>query len=428
MGACVKRRLAPFAIALAFVGEAAVAQQQTPSALPPQTPQEVERGETVLTRARPDYDPAGIRLGGFILYPELALQETFDSNVFASSSDEESDFITNIEPSLNLRSNWNNHALNFRADALIAKYLDNSREDHNDYSFGTDGRVDILRDSRVFGGASYAVRHEPRYSPNDLGGVEPTKYDVTSFNIAPEQVFNRLSVRLDGAFDRFTYENNRTAAGVPILEDQRDRNEYQIGLKPAYELAPLRQIYGSLVYNWRDYDSASSFGFDRDSDGYSASIGARYDITGILLADVFVGYREQNYDDSRLATASGPAAGAKLTWNMTRLTTVTGSLTREIQETIVTGSSSYFATKAEVRADHELLRNLLLNANVSYENDDFEGIARSDNIVVLGAGAKYLINRNFALSGGYSFRTRSSDAAGADFDQHLTFIRLSSHL
>lgn len=396
--------------------------------MPPVTPVDVERGETVLSRPRPDYDPIGLRLGGFILYPELALQESFDSNVFAAPRNEKVDFITTLEPSLNLRSNWNNHALNFRADALIAKYIDNSSEDHNDYSFGTDGRVDILRDSRIFGGASYAVKHEPRYSPNDLGGVEPTEYDVMSFNIAPEQVFNRLSVRVDGTFDRFSYEDNRTAAGATILESQRDRDEWQIGLRPAYEFAPLRQVYAALLYNKRDYDAGSTFGFNRDSDGYSAALGLRYDITGILFADVFAGYRRQDYDDSRLGAAAGPAGGAKLTWNMTRLTTFTGTLTREVQETILTGSSAYFATKAELRADHELLRNLLLNATAGYENDDFEGIARSDNIYVLGAGAKYLINRNFALSGGYSFRTRSSDASGADFSQHITFIRLSSHL
>ena len=432
----MKRTAVPlaFTLALACVPASAqtqapqLAQQQLPTAFPTQTPGEIERGETVMSRARPDYDPIGLRVGGFMLYPELALQESYESNIFATPSNAQSDFITAIEPSLNLKSNWNNHALNFRADAQILKYADNSSEDQDNYSFGTDGRLDILRDTRVHGGASYSVRHESRYSPNDVGAAEPTKYDVFSANISPEKDFNRLSVRLDGNFDRFSYSNTTTAAGATIAEDQRDRSEYQIGLKPTYELAPQRQIYALLAYNWRDYDSSSVFGFNRDSTGYTIALGARYDLTGILFADVYLGYREQNFDDSRLPSAQGPAGAAKLTWNATRLTTVTGLVSREVQETIITNSSSYFATKAEARVDHELLRNLILSGNVGFENDDFEGINRSDNFVVLGLGAKYLINRNFALSGGYSFRTRSSDAAGADFDDHVTFIRLSSHL
>jgi hypothetical protein len=432
----VKRTAAPLAITLALacvpasaqIPQDQLAQQQTPTAVPTQAPGEVERGETVMSRARPDYDPIGLRLGGFLLYPELAVQESYSSNIFATSTNERSDFITAIEPSLNLKSNWNNHALNFKADAQILKYADHSSEDQDNYSFGTDGRLDIQRDSRVYGGATYAVRHESRYSPNDLGAREPTKYDVFSANLSPEKDFNRLSVRLDGNLDRFSYSNATSGAGATILEDQRDRTEYQIGIKPTYELAPLRQIYGLFAYNWRDYDSNSSFGFNRDSTGFTLAVGARYDITGILFADVYLGYREQDYDDPRLPAAQGPAGGAKLTWNVTRLTTVTGLVTREIQETILAGSSSYFATKAEARVDHELLRNLILNGSLGYENDDFEGINRNDNFVVLGLGAKYLINRNFALSGGYSFRTRSSDAADVDFDEHITFLRLSSHL
>ena len=45
-------------------------------------------------------------------------------------------------------------------------------------------------------------------------------------------------------------------SGVPILEDQRDRNEYQIGLKPAYELAPLRQN-AFENHPWREWAQAA---------------------------------------------------------------------------------------------------------------------------------------------------------------------------
>ncbi|HEY5608680.1 MAG TPA: outer membrane beta-barrel protein, partial [Alphaproteobacteria bacterium] len=88
----MNRTAAPLAIALALACVPAsaqtrqdqLAQQQTPTAVPTQTPGEVERGETVMSRARPDYDPIGLRLGGFVLYPELWLQESYDSNIFAT--------------------------------------------------------------------------------------------------------------------------------------------------------------------------------------------------------------------------------------------------------------------------------------------------------------------------------------------------------
>src|SRR5258708_24184918 len=83
---------------------------------------EVQRGDTVTTRPRPDYDPLGIRLGSFLLFPQFGLQESFDSNIFATQNAAKGDFITSLDPSLDLRSNWNNHALNFHADSHSTLY------------------------------------------------------------------------------------------------------------------------------------------------------------------------------------------------------------------------------------------------------------------------------------------------------------------
>ena len=58
------------------------------------------------------YTPRNIRLGSFLLQPQITLAETFNDNIFYTEDDEESDFITNVLPSLRLRSNWSRHALN----------------------------------------------------------------------------------------------------------------------------------------------------------------------------------------------------------------------------------------------------------------------------------------------------------------------------
>lgn len=200
-------------------------------------------------------------------------------------------------------------------------------------------------------------------------------------------------------------------------------------LRTGYELAPLREIYLLTGFNTRDYDqSRDNNGFARSSDGYTLALGTKYDLTGVTAIDVFAGYRQQDYDDVRLDTVQGWTAGAKLIWNVTRLTTVTGTLSREVEETTISSASGYFATVAELRVDHELLRNLVLDASLAYEEDEFEGIAREDEYYTGRVGAKYLINRNFSLSGGYRYRERASSQSGADFDENVVFVRLSSHL
>ncbi|MEK9968509.1 MAG: outer membrane beta-barrel protein [Ferrovibrio sp.] len=415
-------------LAAASLGASPAAAQTPPrTSQDVQAPVDIERGETVLSRRRPDYDPVGVRVGGFMLYPELGVQESYNSNVFATTSNEKSDFITAITPSLDLRSNWNNHALNLHADSSVVRYWDYDRENYTDYTLSADGRVDVLRDLRLFGGAGYQIRHEPRSSPDNQSGTEPTEYSVAATNLGVEKEFNRLSLRLDGKAERYEYDNVRNSSGAVIDQSGRDRDQYEVGLKAGYEIAPLRKVYLMTKYNTREYDKLTG-GFNRDSDGYLIGAGTQYDLTGLIFLDAYAGYRRQDYSDTRLSQIDGWASGIKVTWNVTRLTTITATLDRDIQETTQSNSPGYFQTRSELRADHELLRNLILTASVGYQNDDFEGISRDDDYYLAGLGAKYLINRNFTLSGGYSYRTRESNVAGSDFDENVVMLRLSSQL
>lgn len=391
---------------------------------------QVARGDTVAQRQRPDYDAIGVRLGGFMLLPTLSLQESYNSNIFASEDDEESDFITSIEPALNLRSNWNNHALNLHADSKVSRYADNSSEDFEDYTLSADGRLDVLRDLRLFGGAGYRVRHIARYDPDSpTNTAEPAEYEVYGANAGIEKVFNRLSLRFDAARDQYRYDNIRLNDGTTRDEGDRDRDQTTLSLRTGYEIGPLRQVYLLGSYNWRDYERrVDDAGFERNSDGYLLAVGTEYDLTGITFLDGYIGYRVQEYDDPRLKEMSGWAAGLKLTWNVTQLTTLTGSLNRSVEETTQNGASGYFATRASIRADHELLRNLILNASVGFENDEFEGINRDDDYFLAGLGARYLMNRFLSVSGGYGYRTRDSNLPNADFDENVVFIRLTGQL
>src|SRR6266404_309535 len=58
----------------------------------------------------------GITLGSFRLYPTLDLRAGYDTNVFAQpASQQTGSAYEAIRPQLDLRSDWNNHMLNFGA-------------------------------------------------------------------------------------------------------------------------------------------------------------------------------------------------------------------------------------------------------------------------------------------------------------------------
>src|SRR3546814_11211068 len=89
-----------------------------------------------------------------------------------------SDWSSDVCSSDLLRSDWGSHALNLHADSTHVRYTTHDSENYNDYTLATDGRLDVLRDLQLFGGAGYQVRPDPRSSPDTKGADGPTAYSA----------------------------------------------------------------------------------------------------------------------------------------------------------------------------------------------------------------------------------------------------------
>jgi hypothetical protein len=382
----------------------------------------VERGRTVLERWRPDYIPLGIRAGSFIVRPGLDVQESYTDNVFSSETSEKSDFITRFIPRVSVASTWSNHAVSAFASGNIGRHKEYSFEDYEDYTLGATGRLDIQRSTNVSGRLETQQRHEARNSPDDPGGLRPQEYDVQIARVDGFHRINRVSFALGLGVEQYDYD------GAPT----RDRSDYTTSLRVGYELVQNYEAFVRLTHNIRDYDRGmDGAGLDRDSEGYEAVAGVRIDFGGITFGDFFLGYRRQDYQSPVFNDSSGPVIGAEVTWNVTPLTTFIGTITREIREsTLADGmggfASGSFYTTFTINAQHELLRNLILEGDLGYSNDDFKGIDRSDDIFFAGLGASYFMTRNFYIRGGYEHRMRDSNIVGSDYTENVVFVRLQA--
>lgn len=388
--------------------------------------------DTVTSRPRPDYDPVGVRLGSFDLLPQLDVTGQYDDNIFAASTGKKDDFIGLVSPSVRLNSDWSNHALNFSSGATIGRYKTFTGENFEDYFFSGAGRVDVLRSTNVYGSAGYAMNHEGRGDPDNVGGVEQTTYTVIDPKGGIFHSFGRLSVRADGLFTMYNYENVAAAGGGIINNDDRDRDELKGIGTVAYEISPRVSTFLRGSYNTVNYDSGvDDAGFIRDNDGYEFVAGAGLDITGLVFGNIFAGYISQSYDDPRFPTVSGVGFGADVTWNVTPLTTIKALIERTVRQTTsTTGGAGILQSQFGGSVDHELLRNLILSASGRLTLDSFEGIDRDDNFYSLGASARYLINRYFRVSMGYNFRRRVSDglAGGSGYSSNSFFVTVSGRL
>ena len=426
------------AVALLWSAPAGAAEESDSTRIGPQVAQnealpvrnlEPRRGETVRERERPELDPLGIHAGSFFIFPSVTLSESYNDNIFADPNNEESDLITTVSPGLTVRSDWGRHALRLSAGVDAGFYADNDDENFVDYNLGGVGILDITRATSLRGEAGYQHLHEERDSADDADGIEPTEYDRVDLGVALRHAIGRFSGQIGAEYQDLDFDNVPAGGGVTNINDDRYRDRVRGTVRIGYEVSPSYEFFVDGFVDRVEYDqNIVGLNYNRDSDGYGASAGVSLDLGGVTFGDVYFGYRERDYDEPSLGDTDGFALGGELTWNVTGLTTVIASASGEIQETTVTDglveASGRFVTAFGLRVDHELLRNLILGARINYANQDYEGISREDDVFGGGLNALYMMNRNFQLRAGYSYRERDSDAPGEDFSENLLSLGL----
>ncbi len=383
----------------------------------------------VVERARPQYDAKGVPLDGFRLFPEMDVAFNVTDNVFEADAAEKSDVNVQIAPAFRLVSEWSQHMLEFFGKLNVLSFADHSSEDVTNWSIGGRGRLDVRRSAAVFAGASQAVEHEGRSSPNSPGNIaEPVEYSVFHSDASVTIEPNRLRVFAGADFDSYSYDATPLIGGGLLNNKDRDRDELRLRGRISYEFSPGTFGFVEANYVRRDFDLAlDRTGVNRDSIGRAFNVGLAFEMVEFLHGEVFVGRMDRQFG-APLKDFSGFNYGASVTWLATPLTTVQFSAARLLSETTVAGSSVSLDDTLSLGVDHELRRNVILQAQLSYVDSEFLGTQRQDDYVEGRLGAVYLINRNLSATADYERRERNSNAPGEDFPEDKFSVGLHVQL
>ncbi len=389
---------------------------------------DVDRNSTVMNRPRPDYDPLGIRVRSFFIYPSLSVGGTYDSNINATPNNTESDFGLLVSPQINVVSNWTRHALGLSLSAVDANWADHSRNNYLDLNGVATGRLDITRVDALTGTFTLARTHEARSSPDAAQSETRTLTEVFTGSgaLSYRHDFNRIFTVVGAEAQRTGYENS------DVSQTYRNRWTYTGDLRVGYQVSPRLATFIELAYQVIRYDTTTGGVINRDAQGFKVDVGTQIDITGLLFGELQIGYNQQTYEDNSLDAVRGISSSGSLTWNPTQLDTVVFSPSATIIPTTITfegdTASADFQKSVNLSWTHELLRNVLLNANAGYVRDDFEGTSRSDDTFLAGGGATYLINRNFSLDATYNFTKRTSNDNDQEYTGNVILVGLTAKL
>jgi hypothetical protein len=375
------------------------------------------------------YQPLGIRAGAFQIFPSTTVSETYNDNVNATDDNTRDDFITILSPQIQVQSDFSRHALGFTVFSDVGRYAQDSNENFWDFGINGNGRLDIMRDSNVDGSFTVARLHDARDDPEDDATEEestrPVRFMDYNARLAYNQLFNRVTFRVTGQFDRQDYRQGAGSAN----QNDRDRNIYTGLLRVGYNISPRINAFTEGLYSVQRRDvHRDTNGRERDSHGWGGRGGVDVNFTDLLFGEAFAGYREEYFDDSAFDTKSGFNYGVNLTWLPTQLTTVTLTGSSDFEPTTNEDASTNYQSRVGLRVNHELLRNVVVGAGAGYLRNDFENTDRTDNRWDANADITYLINRHFSVGAAYGYTTRSSDDPDARFDRNLISLRVRAQL
>ncbi|MDV7339291.1 outer membrane beta-barrel protein [Terasakiella sp. A23] len=375
-----------------------------------------------------EYNAKGVRLGSFNLFPKVTVKQTHNDNIYKEKQNTSDDWITDIEPSLSLRSDWNQHSLRFDGKANIGRYADYGDNDYEDYELRARGTLDASKALTVKGDAKFKHGHEDR-GGDDVGSdaKNPVESDTINTQVDVKYKPNRLGLQFTADYDIIDIDDNQTTAGGTTNNDDRDRRDVEGTLKVSYELKKGYEAYLKGSLNDRNYDDATDDnGVNRDSDGYKAQAGIAIDLSKLVRADIAAGYMSQDYTDNSLKDASGWSGDVDVSWFATPLTTVRGKVGRSIDETTTSGVSSTVGTKYGIGVDHEFLRNLRASADIKLSKSDYEGGTRKDDKTNYIAKIDYKLNRNFFAGASVDFEERDSNEDTNDYDKTTFMIKIGA--
>ncbi|HOY78078.1 MAG TPA: outer membrane beta-barrel protein [Hyphomonadaceae bacterium] len=377
------------------------------------------RHTPVAERAQPEFNPEPIRTGSFVVDSNVLLGAELNSNVFAQPSGEVEDTIIRIRPEVIARSNWAVHSLTLGARVDHREYTGEGSETSTDYDLFANGRLDVTRNFSFSANASGGQFTEARYEPGSQNAPEPAKNKYVAADVAAGYRTDRLLVQ--GTLG--TRKND-----FQSFYPQRDMTETYANIRGSYAISPDVALFAEVRETDFDYDSNIN---SRDGSQTAFRAGVNFELTAPFRGEIAVGQVTDKRDAAGVKDIEALNLDATLLWFPTQLTTVTFRGFSGITDPGILEAFSADTQRYSVRADHELLRNVLIFGQVGMTNYDFNAAPgyplfnRKDELLEASVGAVYKLNKQMHLEGGYTLNSRDGSGIGAtDVDQSVLSIGL----
>lgn len=369
--------------------------------------------------------PDGIRLGTFMVSPELSTTTIFNDNILLTPRKTEADLRIDVEPTVHVTSQLPRHTLNFGFGGRLSRYLNNSNFDHENAFAYVDGALHIDHGNILFAKLGSRLMHADSINAlifNPPGEFTPVWTNQAILGFARDT--GRLHGSISTSFENWNFYDVTAVDGTVIDQDKHDISIYTTKLTTKYRFSP--GYTGVLEARYIRHDTseqASPIG-NLDSDGYQVLAGITAEINPLLRTSFLAGYAYRTYDHGLIGDASSFQLEASLEWLATQNMTIKATARHGLADTPLQSDLLNYANLASVQSsvtlgvDYEVLRNLVLRAGASYNIYDELDSPRTDDIWSARIGVDYYHTKNWLFSLAYEHQLRHSTADAEDISRN----------
>jgi hypothetical protein len=385
-----------------------------------------EQGVTVRSRTRPDSEPLGIHLDSLMIRPLLGVSTGYNDNVLGGPAHRGAwEIITQPSVLMGTENSLGSTGLFFSGNDV--RYLGESSQNRTDGTAFVGGTINLGRDKLTIGGG-YLAQHEDRTALDALPTDEPVAYSVENLRVSYAAALGRVTATPSIELNRWRFDNT-TVFGVPVRESARNRSTAQAGMTLRYGWMSGRDLLWVNRVVTTHYDSPAAGVPTNNSNAWQTLVGVDYDDDTVWRYRLLGGVEYRQAAAAAVASQTTGIAEAEVTWSPTGMTTLRAAASRGVEDAAQTGLSSFTYSSVQLTVDHELLRNLLLNASATVRQAKFNQTGGQQIGAGFGTGATWLINRNVRLSLTYDFTDlRNSHlpagTVAGDYTRSLTLLTL----
>jgi hypothetical protein len=347
-------------------------------------------------------DPIGVEVGDFVIRPEVSESAGYNSNLLGQPGTGTPSLSTSAGVKVN--SDWDRDAVGVSANVNENQFFNLPFANFTSWGTAAGGTLTLGNDA-----LSVGYSHQQDYlSAEDLGVVgivSPVPYSVDDARISFYKLFSRISITPSFEYENFTFGQSR---GAEAVNYNGLNHQTEIGaVTGAYAVSPgnaVIAIVRGTAAQFNPVAGATSNNYN-DAAGY---LGLDYESGSLLQFRALIGAESRSFSSSNQPTVTTPSFELDAMWEPTELDTVTGILSRELNDPASPFASNQAVTLARLQLDHQLRHNLFIRGSAEYATSlspsNTTGLtALSETQVSLGARLLWNVARHLDATLSYGF-------------------------